>query len=56
MNNDIINFMKFVQLDSYDIDYHYTMGEFHFVHKLKILKRAFFHVENLVDKEVFLFH
>jgi len=39
---DCISYDKFVFLetnDSYDVDYHYTLGEFHFVHKLNILKR-----------------
>jgi len=56
---DCISYDKFVFLetnDSYDVDYHYTLGEFHFVHKVSILKRDFFKTENLREKEVFLFH
>lgn len=56
---EYISYDKFIFSEmekSYDVDYHYTLGEFHFVHKLNILKRDFFHPKNLEDKEVFLFH
>ena len=49
-----ISYDKFVfteSKESYDVDYYYTLGEFHFVHRLNILKRDFFHPENLADKE-----
>lgn len=42
--------------NSYDVAYYYTLGEYHFVHKLSILKREFFKIENLKDKDVFLFN
>lgn len=56
---DAVSYDKFTcseSDDSYDINYYYSLGEFHFVHRLSILKRDFFRPENLEDKDVFLFH
>ncbi|MBE5812913.1 MAG: hypothetical protein E7314_04580 [Clostridiales bacterium] len=38
------------------INYLYKLGEFDFNHELIIPKKYFFHLENMIDKDVFLFN
>ena len=38
------------------ISYFYKLGEFDFEHLLIIPKKYFFHLENIIDKDVFLFN
>ncbi len=39
-----------------EINYFYTLGEYRFVHKISILKKKFFIMENIKDKDIFLFN
>lgn len=39
-----------------EINYIYMMGEHRFCHKLNIPKKNFFHLENMIDKDVFIFN
>lgn len=39
-----------------EISYFYTLGEYKFVHRISILKKKFFVLENVKDKDIFLFN
>lgn len=39
-----------------EVSFFYSLGEIKFVHKLNIIKKHFFIMENIVDKDVFLFN
>src|SRR5574344_3009639 len=42
--------------NSFDIDYYFTLGKITFIHKISIIKKEFFVLDNLKDKDVFLFN
>ena len=39
-----------------EVSFFYTLGEYKFTHKLNIIKKKFFIMENLKDKDIFLFN
>jgi len=39
-----------------EISYFYTLGEYSFIHKVNILKKKFFIMDNLKEKDIFLFN
>jgi len=43
-------------VEDLEISYFYTLGEYKFIHKINILKKKFFVLDNLRDKEIFLFN
>ena len=42
--------------DDLEITYFYQLGEYNFTHKINILKKKFFNLNNLKEKDVFLFN
>ena len=39
-----------------ELSFFYTLGEYKFTHKLNILKKSFFIMDNLIEKDIFLFN
>lgn len=39
-----------------EVSFFYSLNDIHFVHKINIIKKHFFVLDNLVDKDVFLFN